>query len=141
MVVLLLFLASQPPFSCSGAACCSTRCCVRRAGPVATPSRVDGRPLRACLTGNRCASSEDEGPPHKHYWRTSAACHNRSGAPHPSIHQPTWRAGAGGLHPPPAGLLTNHSPQGMLGMFGPGTCPPPPDQCRIWPMEKTLQCV
>lgn len=30
----------------------------------------------ACLTGNRCVSSEDEGPADKHYWKTSAACHN-----------------------------------------------------------------
>lgn len=85
MVVFLLFLSSQPPFSCSGAARCDSRCGVRSAGPVATQSRVDGRPLRACLTGNRCVSSQDEGPPHKHYWRTSAACHNRSGA-HPPFH-------------------------------------------------------
>lgn len=48
---------------------------------------MDGWPLWACLTGNRCVSSEDEGPADKHYWRTSAACHNtgRAGtAPHPS---------------------------------------------------------
>lgn len=40
---------------------------------VATQSSVDGWPLWAHLTGNRCVSSEDEGPADKHYWRTSAA--------------------------------------------------------------------
>lgn len=60
---------------------------------MATQSSVDGWPLWASLTGNRCVSSEDEGPTDKHYWRTSATCHNtgRSGAP-PCIHQLQQRA-------------------------------------------------
>lgn len=45
-------------------------------GAVATQGSVDGWPLRGCLTGNRCVSSEDEGLADKCYWRTSAACHN-----------------------------------------------------------------
>ncbi|MEQ2235543.1 hypothetical protein ILYODFUR_003373 [Ilyodon furcidens] len=48
----------------------------RYSDAVATQNTADGWPLCACLTGTRCVSSEDEGPADKHYWRTSAACHN-----------------------------------------------------------------
>lgn len=109
-------------------------------GAVATQSSVDGWPLWACLTGNRCVSSEDEGPANKHYWRTSAACHNTGWAgsaspPPPPIHQTPRRVGARAGHPSlTAGMLD-------LGcMFGPGTCLPQPDQSCFWPIEdKTLQ--
>lgn len=84
-------------------------------GAVATQSFVDGWPLWACLTGNRCVSSEDEGLADKHYWRTSAACHNtgRAGAaPHPSATPENrcvggsilhWRARSPITHPGDAG--------------------------------------
>ena len=64
---------------------------------VATQSSVDWWLLWACLSGNRCVSSEDEGPADKHYWRTSAACHNTGRAAalrHPSA---SPESGCGGV--------------------------------------------
>lgn len=83
---------------------------------MTTQSLVDGWPLWACLTGNRCVSSEDEGLADKHYWSTSAACHNtgRAGAaPHPSA---TPGGGCEGGSPSSAGGPVHPSlTPGMLG--------------------------
>lgn len=104
----------------------------------------------ACLTGNRCVSSEDEGPADKHYWKTSAACHNtgQAGASPSHRHHPSatpeslcgrgegefilyWQSWSPITHP-------------MLDveyMFCPGTCLSQPDQSLFgqWG-EKRLQC-
>lgn len=130
--------------------CCSPSVLLWRGwygGAAATQSSVDGWPLWACLTGNRCVSSEDEGPANKHYWRTSAACHNmgRAGARrHPSASLESECLGwGGGKSPLVLSSLTHHSTQDVLDigcMYGPGTCPPVPDHSRRWPTgEKTLQ--
>ena len=98
----------------------------RSSGAVATQSSVDGWPLRACLTGNRCVSSEDEGPADKHYWRTSAACHNtgRAGAtPHPSAAPESGVLGGSILGCRARSPITHPGDAGYVGcMFGPPAC-------------------
>lgn len=112
---------------------------------VATRSSTDGWPFRAGSTENRCVSCEDEGLTDKHYWRTSATCHNTGhiGAA-PCIHQLhhcLWGGGCSSISWRTRSPITHPRILDAGSMLGPGTCLPLLDHSHLHTIEeKTLRC-